>query len=102
MADGDVDLVSYQHKPFLDNFNKQNGTDLKAIGNTILMRMGVYSNKVKQIDQLQDGAVVAIPNDPTNGGRGLALLQRAGVIKLKDGVGFKATPADVVDNPKHL
>lgn len=64
--------------------------------------MGVYSNKVKQIDQLQDGAVVAIPNDPTNGGRGLALLQRAGVIKLKDGVGFKATPADVVDNPKHL
>ena len=102
LADGDVDLVSYQHKPFLDNFNKQNGTDLTAIGNTILMRMGVYSNKVKQIDQLRDGAVVAIPNDPTNGGRGLALLQRAGIIKLKDGVGFKATPADVVDNPKHL
>ncbi len=102
LADGDVDLVSYQHKPFLDNFNKQNGTDLTAIGNTILMRMGVYSNKVKSVDQLQDGAVVAIPNDPTNGGRGLALLQRAGVIKLKDGVGFKATPADVVENPKHL
>ena len=102
LADGDVDLVSYQHKPFLDNFNKQNGTDLTAIGNTILMRMGVYSNKVKQIDQLRDSAVVAIPNDPTNGGRGLALLQRAGIIKLKDGVGFKATPADVVDNPKHL
>ena len=102
LADGDVDLVSYQHKPFLDNFNKQNGTDLTAIGNTILMRMGVYSNKVKSVDQLQDGAVVAIPNDPTNGGRGLALLQRAGVIKLKDGVGFKATPADVAENPKHL
>ncbi len=102
LADGDVDLVSYQHKPFLDNFNKQNGTDLTAIGNTILMRMGIYSNKVKSVDQLQDGAVVAIPNDPTNGGRGLALLQRAGVIKLKDGVGFKATPADVVENPKHL
>lgn len=102
LADGDVDLVSYQHKPFLDNFNKQNGTDLTAIGNTILMRMGVYSNKVKSVDQLQDGAVVAIPNDPTNGGRGLALLQRAGVIKLKDGVGFKATPADIVENPKHL
>lgn len=102
LADGDVDLVSYQHKPFLDNFNKQNGTDLTAIGNTILMRMGIYSNKVKSVDQLQDGAVVAIPNDPTNGGRGLALLQRAGVIKLKDGVGFKATPADIVENPKHL
>lgn len=102
LADGDVDLVSYQHKPFLDNFNKQNGTDLTAIGNTILMRMGVYSNKVKSVDQLQDGAIVAIPNDPTNGGRGLALLQRAGVIKLKDGAGFKATPADIVENPKHL
>ena len=102
LADGDVDLVSYQHKPFLDNFNKQNGTDLTAIGNTILMRMGIYSNKVKSVDQLQDGAVVAIPNDPTNGSRGLALLQRAGVIKLKDGVGFKATPADIVENPKHL
>lgn len=102
LADGDVDLVSYQHKPFLDNFNKQNGTDLTAIGNTILMCMGIYSNKVKSVDQLQDGAVVAIPNDPTNGGRGLALLQRAGVIKLKDGVGFKATPADIVENPKHL
>lgn len=102
LADGDVDLVSYQHQPFLDNFNKQNGTDLVSIGNTILMRMGVYSNKYKSVDALPDGAVVAIPNDPTNGGRGLALLQRAGVIKLKEGVGFKATPADVTDNPKHL
>ncbi len=102
LADGDIDLASYQHKPFLDNFNSQNGTDLVSIGDTILMRMGVYSNTYKSVDALPDGAIVAIPNDPTNGGRGLALLQRAGVIKLKDGVGFKATPADVVDNPKHL
>ena len=102
LADGDIDLVSYQHKPFLDNFNKQNGTDLVPIGNTILMRMGIYSDKYKSVDALPDGAVIAIPNDPTNGGRGLALLQRAGLLKLKDGVGFKATPADVVDNPKHF
>ena len=95
LADGDIDLVSYQHKPFLDNFNKQNGTDLVPIGNTILMRMGIYSDKYKSVDALPDGAVIAIPNDPTNGGRGLALLQRAGLLKLKDGVGFKATPADV-------
>ena len=91
LADGDIDLVSYQHKPFLDNFNKQNGTDLVPIGNTILMRMGIYSDKYKSVDALPDGAVIAIPNDPTNGGRGLALLQRAGLLKLKDGVGFKAT-----------
>lgn len=102
LAEGDIDLVSYQHKPFLDNFNKQNGTDLVPIGNTILMRMGIYSNKYKSVDQIPDGAVIAIPNDPTNGGRGLALLERAGLIKLKDGVGFKATVDDVVDNPKHL
>ena len=102
LADGDIDLVSYQHKPFLDNFNKQNGTDLVPIGNTILMRMGIYSDKYKSVDALPDGAVIAIPNDPTNGGRGLALLQRAGLLKLKDGAGFKATPADVVDNPKHF
>lgn len=102
LTDGDIDLVSYQHKPFLDNFNKQNGTDLVPIGNTILMRMGIYSDKYKSVDALPDGAVIAIPNDPTNGGRGLALLQCAGLLKLKDGVGFKATPADVVDNPKHF
>ena len=102
LADGDIDLVSYQHKPFLDNFNKQNGTDLVPIGNTILMRMGIYSDKYKSVDALPDGAVIAIPNDPNNGGRGLALLQRAGLLKLKEGVGFKATPADVVDNPKHF
>lgn len=102
LADGDIDLVSYQHKPFLDNFNKQNGTDLVPIGNTLLMRMGIYSDKYKSVDALPDGAVIAIPNDPTNGGRGLALLQRAGLLKLKEGVGFKATPADVVDNPKHF
>ena len=102
LSDGDIDLVSYQHKPFLDNFNKQNGTDLVPIGNTIFMRMGIYSDKYKSVDALPDGAVIAIPNDPTNGGRGLALLQRAGLLKLKEGVGFKATPADVVDNPKHF
>lgn len=102
LASGDIDLNSYQHAPFLKNFNKQNGSDLVPIGNTILMRMGVYSDKVKNVKDLKDGATIAIPNDPTNGGRGLMLLEKAGVIKLKKGVGFKATIADVVDNPKHF
>lgn len=72
------------------------------IGPTILMRMGIYSDKVKDLKALPAGATVAIPNDPTNGGRGLLLLQKAGLLKLKEGVGFKATVKDVVDNPHKL
>ena len=102
LASGDIDLNSYQHKPFLDNFNKQNGSDLIPIGKTILMRMGVYSDKTKDVKDIKEGGIVAIPNDPTNGGRGLVLLEKAGLIKLKDGVGFKATIADIADNPKNL
>ena len=102
LASGDIDLNSYQHKPFLDNFNKQNGSDLIPIGKTILMRMGVYSDKIKDVKDIKEGGIVAIPNDPTNGGRGLVLLEKAGLIKLKDGVGFKATIADIADNPKNL
>lgn len=102
LADGSLDLASYQHQPFLNNFNKQNGTDLVSIGKTVVMPMGIYSNKVHDIKEIPDGATVAIPNDPTNGGRGLALLAKAGLITLKDGVGFKATVNDITDNPKHL
>ena len=64
--------------------------------------MGVYSHKIKKLDELKDGASVSIPNDPTNGGRALLLLARANLIKLKDGVGTTATVQDIVDNPKHL
>ena len=64
--------------------------------------MGIYSDKVKDVKDIKDGGIVAIPNDPTNGGRGLVLLEKAGLIKLKDGVGFKATIADIADNPKNL
>ena len=102
LAEGDLDLNSYQHAPFLANFAKQNNAKLVPIGNTILMRMGIYSNKIHDINAVPDGSVVAIPNDPTNGGRGLVLLEKAGLIKLKEGVGFKATAADVAENPKHL
>lgn len=102
LAEGDLDLNSYQHAPFLANFAKQNNAKLVPIGNTILMRMGIYSNKIHDINAVPDGSVVAIPNDPTNGGRGLVLLEKAGLIKLKESVGFKATAADVAENPKHL
>ena len=102
LSDGDLDIVVYQHKPFMENFNKQHNAHLTDIGRAILMRMGVYSNKVKDVKDLKDGAVISIPNDPTNEGRGLQLLEKAGLIKLKDGVGMKATPADVVENPHNL
>lgn len=102
LAEGELDLNSYQHEPFLQNFNKQSNNKLVAIGKTILMRMGIYSNKIKDIKQVPEGAVVAIPNDPTNGGRGLMLLEKAGLITLKKGVGFKATVKDVEKNPKNL
>ena len=102
LADGDLDLVVYQHEPFLNNFNKQHHTNLVPIGKAILMRMGIYSNKYKDVKDIPDGATISIPNDPTNEGRGLQLLEKAGLIKLKEGVGMKATPADVTENPKHL
>lgn len=102
LEDGELDLAVYQHKPFLDNFNKQKGAHLAAIGDAILMRMGIYSNTVKDVKDIPDGGVVSIPNDPTNEGRGLQLLQEAGLIKLRDGAGNTAIPADITDNPKHL
>lgn len=102
LEDGELDLAVYQHKPFLDNFNKQKGAHLAAIGDAILMRMGIYSNTVKDVKDIPDGGVISIPNDPTNEGRGLQLLQEAGLIRLKEGAGNTATPADITENPKHL
>lgn len=102
LAEKALDLNVYQHEPFLKNFNANQKTDLVAVAPAILMRMGIYSNRVKNVNELKDGATVGIPNDPTNGGRGLQLLEKAGLIKMKEGAGFKATLADVVDNPKHL
>jgi len=102
LADGSLDLNSYQHLPFLNNYNSNNGTHLVSMGESILMRMGIYSNQYNTIDALPDNALVAIPNDPTNGGRGLLLLADAKLITLKENVGYKATINDIVDNPKNL
>ena len=102
LEDGELDIAVYQHKPFMENFNQQKNAHLTAIGNAILMRMGIYSNKVKEVKDIPEGAVISIPNDPTNEGRGLQLLQEAGLIRLADGVGNTATPADITENPKNL
>lgn len=102
LADGTIDLNSYQHQPFLDNYNANNEKQLVSIGRSILMRMGIYSDKYQSVADLPDNATITIPNDPTNGGRALLLLEDAGVIKLKPGLGDKATIYDIVENPKDL
>ncbi len=102
LADGDLDMNSMQHQPYLDNVVSNQNLKLTSIGKTIILPMAVYSHKYKNMSEIADGATVAIPNDPTNGGRGLLLLQQVGLIRLKNGTSVDATVPDVVDNPKHL
>lgn len=98
----ELNMNSFQHQPYLDKFVKDRNLKLVSIGKSILLPMGLYSNKYRNLNALPDGATVAIPNDPTNGGRGLLLLQQAGLLKLKDGVGPAAQVTDIVSNPKNL
>lgn len=102
LADGDLDMNSMQHQPYLDNVVNNQGLKLTSIGKTIILPMAVYSHKYQSMSEIADGAKVTIPNDPTNGGRGLLLLQQAGLIKLKNGNSVDATVPDIIDNPKHL
>ncbi|MCO7556093.1 MetQ/NlpA family ABC transporter substrate-binding protein [Metapseudomonas otitidis] len=102
LANGDIDANYFQHTPFLENANKEGGFTLKAFAPGIINNVGLYSKRYKAIADLPEGAKVAIANDPINGGRGLQLLQKAGLLKLKEGVGYKATLDDIVDNPKHI
>ncbi|NMM79016.1 MetQ/NlpA family ABC transporter substrate-binding protein, partial [Acidovorax sp. SRB_24] len=102
LASGDLDANGYQHKPYLDAQIKDRGYKIVSVGTTVNFPIGLYSKKVKKLEDLKDGAKFGIPNDPTNGGRVLLVLQEKGLIKLKDGAGLKATPLDVVSNPKKL
>ena len=102
LAAGDLDANAYQHQPYLDAQIKDRGYKLVTVAQTVNFPIGLYSKKVKALEALKDGAKFGIPNDPTNGGRVLLLLQDKGLIQLKDGAGLKATPLDVVSNPKKL
>lgn len=102
LADGDLNANSFQHQPYLDNQIADRSFDLVSIGKTITTPMGVYSKKVKNLGELAEGATVAIPNDPTNGGRALLILAKEGLIKVNPEAGLKAGPADVTENPKNL
>ncbi len=97
---GDLDANSYQHRPFLDSQVKARGYKISAVGDTVTFPMGFYSKRVKSLADLPRGARVGIQNDPSNSGRALLLLQKAGVIKLKPGAGIGATTLDIADNPK--
>ncbi|MFJ8042273.1 MetQ/NlpA family ABC transporter substrate-binding protein [Kitasatospora sp. NPDC096147] len=102
VQDGSADANYFQHVPYLEDFNKKKGTDIVSVGAVHLEPLGLYSKKVKAVTELANGATVGLPNDTTNEGRALKLLADNDVIKLKDGVGTAATPADVVSNPKNL
>ncbi len=99
---GDVEANSYQHVPFLESQVQARGYKISAVGNTVTFPMGVYSKRVKSIDALPVGARIGVPNDPSNSGRALQLLQKAGALRLKPGAGVSATVLDVIENPKKL
>lgn len=105
LAAGDLDANAFQHKPFLDSQIKARGYKIVPVGLTLTAPLGIYSRAYKSVAQLPQGARIGIQNDPSNGNRALLLLQKAGLIKLKPGVGengVNATPLDVVENPKKL
>ncbi|MDR1709884.1 MAG: metal ABC transporter substrate-binding protein, partial [Candidatus Accumulibacter sp.] len=102
LAAGDLDANSYQHVPYLEAQIKDRGYKFVSTGFTVTFPMGIYSKKIKSFSEVAEGARVGVPNDPTNGGRGLLLLQAQGLIKLKPNAGLKATPLDIVENPKKL
>jgi D-methionine transport system substrate-binding protein len=97
-----LDANYFQHIPYLESFSKDHNLDLTYTAKVHIEPMGIYSEKINDISELEDGAEIAIPNDPTNGGRALILLEQAGLLKIKEGVGITATVYDIVENPKNL
>ncbi|MDH0573723.1 MetQ/NlpA family ABC transporter substrate-binding protein [Pseudomonas fulva] len=102
VAEKRLDANFFQHQPYLDEFNKAKGTDLVSVTGVHIEPLGVNSTKIKKLDELPSSATVVIPNDATNGGRALLLLDKAGVIKLKDNTNILSTVKDVAENPKNI
>ncbi|PWM36087.1 MAG: ABC transporter substrate-binding protein [Clostridiales bacterium] len=99
---GDLDANFFQHGPYLDNFNTENNTKLVSVGTVHYEPLGVYAGKTKSLEELPDGAAIAVPNDTTNEARALLLLQDQGLLTLREGAGITATKADIESNPKNL
>lgn len=102
LSDGDIHINAFQHVAYLDTFNKKNGTNIQPIGTTIIAPMGLYSNKYDSIDDMKEGATIAVPNDPSNWGRALMLLQEHGLITLTDDFDGNGGEDRIKDNPKNL
>lgn len=102
LANGELDANYFQHVPYLENYNKENGTDLKPVAEVHFEPMAIYGGKSTDLKNVKDGAVVAVPSDATNEARALLLLQEQGLLKLKDGVGLEATPNDIAENPHNI
>lgn len=99
---GEIDANAFQHKPYLDNQIQQNGYHIVVAGYTGLWPIGLYSKTHTQVAELKEGASIGVPNDPSNEGRALKVLEQLGLIKLAPGTGILATVADVTENPKNL
>ncbi|AEY00543.1 DL-methionine transporter substrate-binding subunit [Oceanimonas sp. GK1] len=102
LNDGSLDINAFQHKPYLDKQIADRGYELVPVGNTFVYPIAAYSKVIKSLDELADGAKVAVPNDPTNLGRSLLLLEQQGLIEVDDAVGLEATPLNITANPKNL
>ncbi|PID65885.1 MAG: hypothetical protein CR975_05490 [Gammaproteobacteria bacterium] len=99
LADGDIDLNAFQHRPYLERMVKDRGFKLAVVGDTFVYPIGAYSKKIKKVEELKDGAVIAVPNDPSNEGRTLILLHNKGLIKLEDPKNLEASVLDIAENP---
>ncbi|MDG6895153.1 MetQ/NlpA family lipoprotein [Volucribacter amazonae] len=103
VASKDLDANAMQHKPYLDKDSQEKGLkNLVIVGNTFVYPLAGYSKKIKHVDELKEGDVVAVPNDPSNLARALILLEKQGLIKLKDNTNLFSTTLDIVENPKNL
>lgn len=103
VSKGDLDINAMQHKPYLDKDSQSKGLDnLVVVGNTFVYPLAGYSKKIKNVSELQDGAVIAVPNDPSNLARALILLEKQGLIKLQDNTNLFSTSLDIIENPKNI
>ncbi|ART80230.1 methionine ABC transporter substrate-binding lipoprotein MetQ [Oceanisphaera avium] len=102
LNDGSIDINAFQHQPYLDKQIADRGYEITAVGKTFVYPIAAYSKVIQSVDELEDGAKVAVPNDPTNLGRSLLLLEQQGLLEINDEAGLEATPLDITANPKNL
>lgn len=102
LSGGEIDANFFQHVPYMESFAASNKVQLESVAKVHVEPLGLYSKKINDFNEIADGAKIAIPNDPTNGGRALILLEANGLIKLSENAGLEATEKDVVENPKNL